>query len=156
MFLLRVIEALEHHRVDYALVGGFAVALHGALRGTIDIDLVIRGSRRDFVQAAAAFKVLGLKSPLPVDAAQVFEFREEYLRERNLIAWSFHHPDHSSELVDVILTHDLAKLKVKRVKFRDRQIRILALDDLIEMKKSSGRPQDLEDVRSLEYLRWKK
>ena len=32
MFILQVIEALGKHKVDYAVVGGFAVALHGAGR----------------------------------------------------------------------------------------------------------------------------
>ena len=42
MLLLRVTEALRKARVAHALVGGHAVALHGAIRGTLDIDLVIR------------------------------------------------------------------------------------------------------------------
>ena len=41
MLLLRVTRAFAKARVRYALVGGYAVALHGAIRGTMDIDLVI-------------------------------------------------------------------------------------------------------------------
>jgi len=42
MFILRVIEALKGHRVAYAIVGGYAVALHGAVRGTVDIDIIVK------------------------------------------------------------------------------------------------------------------
>ena len=41
MFLIRLVRALDKHKVDYAIVGGYAVALHGAIRGTVDVDLVL-------------------------------------------------------------------------------------------------------------------
>ena len=41
MFIQNVIRTLEKHRIKYALVGGYAVALHGAIRGTVDVDIVI-------------------------------------------------------------------------------------------------------------------
>lgn len=54
MFLKRVVQALEKHKVHYAIVGGYAVALHGAVRGTIDIDLVISLNEKSFILAEAA------------------------------------------------------------------------------------------------------
>ncbi len=41
MFLIRVIRALQARGVEPVLVGGCAVALHGAVRGTVDVDLAI-------------------------------------------------------------------------------------------------------------------
>jgi hypothetical protein len=38
MFLQNVIQSLEKYHIKYALVGGYAVALHGAIRGTVDIE----------------------------------------------------------------------------------------------------------------------
>ena len=35
----------------------------------------------------------------------------------------------------------------------DGPLQVLSRGDLIEMKRASGRPQDLEDVRALEQLR---
>ena len=40
-FLL-LLRALEQYNVDYALVGGLALNLHGIVRATEDIDLFIR------------------------------------------------------------------------------------------------------------------
>lgn len=37
-FLNQICHALQTNRVRYALVGGYAVALHGAVRGTVDVD----------------------------------------------------------------------------------------------------------------------
>jgi hypothetical protein len=155
MFLLRITGALARARVPYGLVGGYAVALHGAVRGTMDIDLVIRQEETQFVRTERALQSIGLEPRLPVTAREVYRFREEYIRNRNLIAWSFVNPVVPSELVDVVLTHDLAKLKTETIRVQGRQIRVVALDDLIAIKQKSDRPQDREDVRALETLRGK-
>jgi hypothetical protein len=153
MFILRVIDALDRHKVEYAVVGGFAVALHGAVRGTVDLDVVVDFSKASFVAAEKALLSLGLECRLPVGAAEVFEFREEYIRNRNLIAWSFYNPSRPSEVVDVVITHDLRKQKIKSFGLEGRRIRVLAVESLIKMKRESGRPQDLEDIRALEKLK---
>ena len=156
MFLLRVTGSLTKARVPYALVGGYAVALHGAVRGTVDIDLVLRLEEKQFVRAERALKSIGLESRLPVTAQEVYRFREEYLRNRNLIAWSFVNPSCPSELVDIVLTHDLSTMKTQTMRVQGRQIRVVALDDLIRMKQMSGRLQDQEDIRALQALRGKR
>lgn len=156
MLLLRVTEALRKARVAHAVVGGYAVALHGAIRGTLDIDLVIRLEEKAFVAAERGLQSIGLQSRLPVGAAEVFRFREEYLANRNLAAWSFVNPDRPSEIVDIVLTHDLAQIRTWNVRIEGRTVRIVALDDLIEMKRAAGRPQDVEDARALETIRAKR
>ena len=153
MLLLRVARTFDRTRVPYALVGGYAVALHGAVRGTVDVDLVIRLRESDFLRAERALLSLGLHPRLPVTASEIFRYREEYIRNRNLTAWSFVNPALPSEIVDVILTEDLAKMKVRRIKVRGRTVRVASIEDLIRMKRSSGRPQDLEDVGALRRLR---
>ena len=40
--LERICTALREAGVRYAVVGGYAVALHGAVRGTVDIDVAVR------------------------------------------------------------------------------------------------------------------
>jgi len=92
MFLFRVCDALSAAGVPFAIAGGYAVALHGAVRGTVDVDLVIRLDESSFTRAEQALMTLGLQPRLPVTAAEVFRFREEYIRNRNLLAWSFVNP----------------------------------------------------------------
>ena len=89
MFIKQVITAFKKFQVKYAVVGGYAVALHGAIRGTVDIDFVIQLDRSQFEAAEKALLSIGLQPRLPVTATDVFDFREEYIRNRNLIAWSF-------------------------------------------------------------------
>ena len=150
--LERICAALGASGVRYAVVGGHAVALHGAVRGTVDIDIVIAWSRKALASVESALGKIGLESRLPVTAGEIFDFRDEYIANKNLVAWNFYNPLDLSEQVDVLINYDLKGKKIKRIELRNSTIRILSLKDLIEMKRLSGRPQDVEDVRALEKL----
>lgn len=153
-FLERVVDELDANRVEFALADGYAVALHGAVRGTVDVDIVVRIDRANLAAAETALKSLGLVSRLPVDAGLMFDFRREYIERRNLRAWSFCNSSNPAEVVDILILHDLARLRTKRVPLGGgRAVALVALEDLIAMKRAAGRPQDLEDVRALERLR---
>ncbi len=152
MFIQRVVNALESHQVSYAIVGGYAVALHGAIRGTVDIDIVIALKLQAFESAESALLEMGLESRLPVTANDVFMFREEYIVNKNLIAWSFANPNNPLEIVDIIITEDLGNINTVTKKAYNLKLRVASIPDLIAMKKKSGRPQDLEDIRALEKL----
>lgn len=152
MFVYRLIEALESRRVNYAIAGGYAVALHGAVRGTVDIDIVVGLTRQDFLAVDAALKDMGMQSRLPLKAEEVHEFREEYIKNRDLLAWNFVNPSNPAESVDIILTEDLRNLKTKRIRTGRKTLRIVSIDDLIEMKEKSGRQQDVEDIKALRSL----
>ena len=150
--LERICAALHDAGVRYAVVGGYAVALHGAVRGTLDIDVVFPWTERALVLAEAALHGIGLVSTLPVSAREVYAFRDEYVQNRNLIAWQFHNPDDPLEQVDIIINYDLTGKRTKRVELASGPVRVLSIKDLIAMKRESGRPQDLEDIRALEQL----
>jgi predicted nucleotidyltransferase len=152
MFIQNVINALQKHKVNYALVGGYAVALHGAVRGTVDIDIVITLSKKSYEAAETGFKKLGLESQLPVTATEVYKFREEYIKNRNLTAWSFVNPDNPLEIVDIIITEDLGNISTVNKRAYGMNIKVAAIHDLIAIKKKAGRPQDLEDIKALKKL----
>ena len=150
--LERICTALRDAGVGYAIVGGHAVALHGAVRGTIDIDLVLRWTRQTLRDAQAALNGIGLVSRLPIDAEDVYAFRDEYIKNRNLIEWNFHNPNDPLEQVDIVINYDLTGKRTQRVELPSGPIEVLSLPDLIAMKRDTGRPQDLEDVRALGRL----
>jgi hypothetical protein len=152
MFIHRVCNAFEQAKIPYAVVGGYAVALHGVPRGTLDIDFVLRWSLANLEKAEAALKALGLVSVIPVDAKALFTFRDEYIKNRNLIAWHFYNPVNPSEQVDIIINYDRATATTKTVHTHSGKIKVLSKKDLIAMKRISGRLQDLEDIKSLEQL----
>ncbi len=152
MFLLRISQAFQQANIPYALVGGYAVALHGAVRGTIDVDIIINLDKTHFEQAEQLALDLGLQPRLPIHAAELFEHREQYIQEKNLIAWSFVNPDKPSECLDIIITEDLKHKHIEDKMLNDQCIQVLSIDDLIAMKKVSGRAQDVEDIKALQAL----
>lgn len=151
-FLSKVGRAFAEKGLRYAIVGGHAVALHGAVRGTVDIDIALSWNLKTLKGAEQALTELGLVSRLPISAEDVFRFRDEYIENRNLIAWNFHNPANPAEQVDIIITYDLRGKQRTRVSTADGPVQVLGLKDLIEMKRASGRPQDLEDADALERL----
>lgn len=153
MFIYDICAVLDKAEVPYAIVGGYAVALHGAIRGTIDVDIVIQWSLKNLQNTENAFKQIGLVSLIPITAETLFHFRDEYIQNRNLIAWNFYDPSKPLNQVDIIINYDLKNIRnTKAVNTALGTIRVLSLNELIEMKKASGRPQDLEDVKALSNL----
>ena len=152
MFIHTVCTALDEAKIPYAIVGGYAVALHGAIRGTVGVDIVIKWSLKNLQNVETTLKRLGLVSLHPLDADSVFRFRDEYIQNRNLIAWNFYDPSNRANQIDLIISYDLTQAKVKTIHTLSGPVRILSRDDLIKMKKNSGRIQDLIDVEALESL----
>lgn len=152
MFFDRLLQALHQDKIEYAIAGGFAVALHGAVRGTVDIDLVINLSQDSFEKIEKTLSKLNLFPHLPLKARDVFLFRKEYIENRNLIAWSFVNPNYPSEIVDILIPFDLKKMKVKRIRYKNYSIPVLSIQELIKMKEKTGRKQDEEDAKALRLL----
>jgi hypothetical protein len=150
--ILRICLALDKANVKYAIVGGYAVALHGVVRGTVVLDVIINHTEEAFVDCEKTLIGLGFKSRLPVTAKQVFQFRAEYIEHRNLIAWSFYNLENPIEIIDVIIPYDLASMSTIKKRAFGNQFHVLSIEDLIKIKKISARPQDLEDVKALEAL----
>lgn len=152
MFILKVSKVLDKYKVPYAIVGGHAVALHGAVRGTIDIDFITKWSLNNLVTIEKALNEIGLYSRLPITPDDLYNFKDEYIKNKNLIAWNFINPNDPSEQIDVVITFDLKNTSVKRIKVKGQTLNIISKKDLIKMKRQSGRDQDLIDIEALEKL----
>lgn len=153
LFIDKLCSALAAAKVRYAIVGGYAVALHGAVRGTMDIDIVVNWDMSTLKKTATVLSGLGLVSRLPVSAEEIFNFRDEYIANRRLIAWNFYEPCNLVNQVDIIISYDLKGRKRKRLRTGSGYLYILQIDELIRMKRNSGRKQDLADAAALEKLK---
>ena len=152
-FINEVCRALNENGVRYAVVGGYAVALHGAVRGTMDVDIVVNWNLGNLRLTEKALAGIGLLPRLPIGAEDVFRFRDEYIDNRNLIAWNFVDSADVSRQVNVIITYDLKGRRRQRLETQSGPVHILGLTELIDMKRDSGRPQDLADLAALEELK---
>lgn len=89
---------------------------------------------------------------MPISAKDVFQFRDEYIENRNLIGWNFYNPKDLSQQVNIVINYKLRANLTKKITVGTTPIKILNKSALIEMKQAAGRAQDLEDIAALERL----
>lgn len=128
------------------------MALHGVARGTVDLDLIVSLKKESFQRAESALRTIGLVFRLPAKADEVFRFRKEYISNQMETCSSGHSGIPATRQVDIVITHDRSKIKVAKMKVRGVSIQVFSKTDLIEMKRESGRTQDLIDAKALEDL----
>jgi hypothetical protein len=149
MLLYDIVDSFNKNKLPYAIIGGVALALHGLVRATVDIDLVLCLKLEDYEKAEKALAQIGLKSRLPVRAEDIIKMRKEYIKNRNLLAWSFVDYEKPHRQVDILITHDMRKLKTQTMSVAGKKIKVITLQELLKMKLQAGRPQDLIDVENI-------
>jgi hypothetical protein len=138
--LVGVVEALDTADVEYALVGGLAVAVWGAPRATKDIDLLVRPEAVESALAAVARRGFDLRA-LPMTFRDGMTLRRVSRAE-------------GAEMltVDFILVNEnLEPAWQSRLRLAsgDRKLWVISREALIAMKALAARPQDLADIERL-------
>lgn len=159
MFYLDLFRELQKHDVQYVVVGGLAVVLHGYARATVDVDLVLAldaSNLRRFLEVAQVLKLtptLPVKIDALLDAAQL----DEWVREKHMIAFALRSPVSTSPTIDIIVRPvvPFAQMHANRVEktLEDITVHLASIDDLIVLKTGTGRLRDEYDVRILTELR---
>ncbi len=139
--LRAVLAALTKANVDYALIGGLAVAVWGAPRATKDIDLLVQPA--DLQKAMDALVTCGFTlKALPL------EFKDgTFIQRVNKVD-----PAGNLMTVDLMLVdRNLAPAWASRSRlpFGDEQVVTVSREALIAMKALAARPQDLADIANL-------
>jgi hypothetical protein len=140
--LRAVLHALDRDGIDYALVGGLAVAVWGAPRATKDVDLLIQPA--DLERAMQALRTCGFTlSALP------FEFKDGTTMQR------VSKVDPSGDLMTVdlmMVDRNLASAWAsrQRLPLGQEQVVVISRDALIAMKALAARPQDLADIQNMQ------
>jgi len=151
--------ALERAEARYLVAGGLAVLAHGYLRLTLDVDLVLDLDPPHPKPALEAFRELALQPLVPVRLEQFSEpeARRHWIRDKHarvLQLWSERHP---TLRVDLFLEPPFEFEPAWRRRHRASiapgiEVSFVALEDLLEMKRTAGRPQDLADIDRLEKV----
>jgi len=140
--LRRIVEALDHAEVAYALVGGLAVSIYTAPRATEDIDLFL--TRDNLPRAVAALLPLGFRlagDPMRVALGRLEIQRLIKIEGRDLLP------------VDLLVPVDpaLAALAQDSVSmpWEGRHIVVVGLASLRTLKRLRGSTQDRADLEAL-------
>ena len=149
MKLSKLVKALKKEKINYMIVGGYAVNFHGYSRNTVDIDLIIKFTLANLKKIEKLLQQMGMVSRLPIDAVSVYNFRDEYIKNRNLIAWNFYNENDPTEQIDILINHDVSDFKSEKFRVGQLEFKVISKEDLIRMKKKAGRDKDLLDIKEL-------
>lgn len=154
-----VLRALNQASVRYLVVGGVAVNLHGVPRATADLDLLLALDESNLLAAVHALEALGFRPRAPVPALLLADpgHRRSWIQEKGMRAFSFHDPKLGYRevdiLIDYVLDFDTAWGRRRTERAGDLEIHVASMEDLITLKRGTGRAQDESDIEALERLR---
>lgn len=146
----------------YVVVGGVATLLHGYARLTADVDLAVDLAPQEALKMIRALVGKGFQPQVPVPAEMFADpaVREEWLQEKHMRAFSLVDPANPMRVVDVLLKPEVPfeelLARSQKAVVGETSVRVAALDDLIALKRSAGRLQDLVDIKGLEAIRRQK
>ncbi|MBN2014938.1 MAG: hypothetical protein JW778_07145 [Candidatus Altiarchaeota archaeon] len=158
MYYEDVFRELNKRRVKYLVVGGVAIVLHGVVRLTVDLDLMVHLGRENLAKFIDVLGYLGYKPKAPVKASDLLnpEKRSEWRQKKNMMVFSFYNPKKPFEVVDVFIDEpiDFDKAYTERKVFKAKGIRIpvISLEGIKKLKEISGRTQDVADMKALNEL----
>lgn len=134
------ILALNSNKVEYVIVGSFALAFHGHPRATGDIDIWIRPTS---LNAQAALKSL-----------KDFGFENVDLKEDDILSGKIIQLGYPPVRIDIItildsLSGDEIWNSRQSGKFGDLEVSYIGINAFIKNKRALGRHKDLADLEML-------
>ena len=137
--LIDLLAAFDRHEVEYLLVGGVAVAVHGHPRFTKDADLWLRDEPENLNRTCTALSEFG--APLAAINALGPAQAED-------VVW-MGHPPARIDLMKGLPGGDFARAWRTRIEVScgDVVVKVVGRDELIRLKRACGRPQDLGRCR---------
>lgn len=138
-----IVESLNREGIDYAVCGGWAMAIHGRLRTTIDIDILILADDLDAAMKVArerGFDIEGL--PLNFDGGntQIRRISKIDKELKELI---------TLDLLLVTPVYEAAWQTRRRTTWNQGEYRVVDVEGMIIMKELADRPKDREDLKFL-------
>jgi predicted nucleotidyltransferase len=135
------LKLLNSHGVEFLLIGGYAVGIHGYPRGTADLDVWVSTAQGNAARIVSALKDFGFETP-------------------ELSAALFQQPDKVVRMgvppirIDILtsiagVTFEDCYRRREVVSVGDLQVPVISLPDLKVNKLATGRNQDRADVDHL-------
>ncbi len=135
------LKLLASNGVDFTLIGGYAVAFHGFIRYTADIDILYRRTPENMENLKKTLMDFGFPiSSLPdslFEPGQIIRIGVPPVRIELLNEISGVSPEE-------VWNHRVPGM------YEKVKVHFIGLDELIRNKKAAGRPKDLQDLNELQ------
>lgn len=141
--VVEVCAALNSEGAKYLVIGGIACILHGYIRATTDVDILIERKRENVERVLAALGNVGYGFAREWTPDQILEspitiIGDDPAVDLFLVAWT--------------VKYEQAVSRSWTVEVEGVSIPVIGLDDLIATKRT-GRPLDASDIEALETIR---
>lgn len=136
------VELLIKHEVEYLVVGGYAVGIHGHPRYTGDLDIWLNISDENAQRILTVVNEFGFSS-YKLSVA-------DFTNEGNVIQLGY--PPLRIDLLNQIdgVTFSECYKNKKEVTIDNFTINFISYKDLLKNKRASNRPQDIGDLDNLQ------
>jgi hypothetical protein len=133
---------LNEKNVEYVIVGGYAVAFHGFVRATKDIDILFNNNPENIKRLITALVGFGI-SETGMNPA-IFSNPGQILRMGC--------PPLMIELINGVGGVTFQEIWQNKVmgNYGDIKVSFISKKDLLLTKKAAGRPQDIRDIEELD------
>jgi hypothetical protein len=137
-----LLELFNKHKVEYLIVGGYALAFHGAPRFTGDIDLFVRPVRENAERILAALNEFGFRS---LDLSE-----DDFTTPDRVIQLGV--PPIRIDIVTSIsgLSWERAKMNKVPGQYGQTPVFFIGRADFIANKRATGRKKDAADIEALD------
>jgi predicted nucleotidyltransferase len=150
---LALLGRLADAAVDFVVIGGIAVVAHGHIRTTRDLDITYSTHQPNL---DALGRVLVELDARLRGVTEVVPFMPDgrTLRGAELLTL-----ETSEGALDLLAAppgappYDALKGRAESIEVEGSVVLVASIDDLVAMKRATGRPRDLEDIEALEAIR---
>lgn len=135
------LKSLNANHVDYLLVGGYAVGLHGYPRATIDLDVWVRPERDNARRVIKALRMFGFETTSLTE--------ELFINPDSVVRLGV--PPFRIEIMTAIdgVQFDPCHSRADTFDVEGLSIPVISLSDLKTNKRAAGRHKDLNDLENL-------
>lgn len=153
-----IFKEFKKQKVKYVIVGGIAVNLLGSLRSTADIDILVEMSDDNLRKIVTILKKKGYRVKQPVDPMKMADkkTREDWIKNKHMKAFNFYKEDGIKEvdiIIDSPVSFEEAKKRAIHIKSGNITLPVISIDNLIKMKRKTGRNVDKLDIADLKKIK---
>lgn len=153
-----IFKELNKQKIDYLVVGGLAVNLHGVPRMTYDIDIMILLEAKNVSKLTTKLTNWGYRPKVPINPMELADEtkRNSWVQEKGMKAVNFYSDKLPIGEIDIVfdspISYSELKSRVVMIEIGGAKIPTVSIHDLIKLKQESGRKQDIADVEYLKMI----
>lgn len=147
-----MLQGLEETDIKFIVVGGLAATAHGSRRVTDDLDICYDTSKANLVRLA---ELLSKWKAYPRGIEERLPFYMDERQFRTTPIMTLTTREGFIDALDVVKgvgTYDECRKRSQTIEAYDIRFRVLDLSALIDSKKATRRPKDMDQLPELEAL----